>query len=323
MPLTDAKIKSLKPRDKPYKVADFAGLYVEVRPTGSKIWRQKYRFGGREKRLTFGAYPALTLADARVARDAAKASLAKGIDPGVEKRVQAEAETAALKHTFSHFADAFQEKARKEGRAEATQAKNQWLLDMAKKDLGHLPISDITAPVVLECVRKVEEKGHYETSQRLRAKISAVFRFAVASGVADNDPAHAIRDALIRPQSTPRAAITDPEKLGGLLRSIDGYTGQLTTRIGLQLQASLAQRPGELRHAEWQDVDLTDAIWLIPAERMKMRRPHRVPLPRQALELFEELHEHTGNGRYLFPSLRSYHRPMSENTLNGALRHLG
>ena len=323
MPLTDAKIKSLKPRGKSFKTSDFGGLYVEVSPAGSKLWRLKYRFAGREKRLSFGAYPAVSLSDAREARDAAKSLLAKGVDPGKAKQDEKRDDRAQSEHTFERLADAFLAKGGAEGRAPATQAKNAWLLDKAKADFGNFIITEITAPMILDCLRKVEAKGNYETAQRLRAKVSSVFRFAVASGIVEADPAHALRDALIRPDPKPRAAIIHPEALGGLLRSIEGFDGQVTTRIALQLQAILAQRPGELRHAEWVEFDFSAAIWSIPADRMKMRRPHLVPLPKQALAQLDELRRITGNGRFLFPSLRSYHRPMSENTLNAALRRMG
>lgn len=323
MPLTDAKIKSLKPREKPYKVADYGGLYVEVSPTGSRLWRLKFRFEGREKRLSFGAYPAVPLVDARQARDNAKALLAKGVDPGAAKQAEKTARLSVVGHTFAKLADAFLEKGVREGRAATTQTKNAWLLGMAKADFGDAAIVDITAPTILTCLRKGEAKGNYETAQRLRAKISAVFRFAVASGIAEHDPAHALRGALIRPKPKSRAAIVKKDALGALLRAIDGFEGQTTTRIALQLQALLAQRPGELRHAEWTEFDFANAVWSIPAERMKMRLPHSVPLPKHALLLLDELRRINGNGRFLFPSLRSFHRPMSENTLNAALRRLG
>ena len=323
MPLNDAKIRNLKPKEKTYKVGDSGGLYIEVTTTGSLLWRLKYRFEGREKRLSFGAYPAISLADARSARESAKAMLAKGIDPGAAKQAEKQARRAVSEHTFEKMAEAFLEKGRQEGRAKATQTKNAWLLDMANADFGKLAITDIKPPMILDCLRKVEAKGNYETAQRLRAKISAVFRFAVASGVAEFDPAQPLRDALIRPKPKSRAAITEKTALGALLRAIDGFEGQVTTRIALQLQALLAQRPGELRHAEWIEIDFANAVWTIPADRMKMRRPHSVPLPNQALKLLDDLRRINGNGRYLFPSLRSFHRPMSENTLNAALRRLG
>ena len=194
---------------------------------------------------------------------------------------------------------------------------------MAIAAFGDKPIAEVTSPMVLACLRKVESKGNHETAKRLRAKIGAVFRYAIASGVAENDPTFALRDALIRPKVKSRSAITDSENLGGLLRAIDEFQGQATTRIALQFLALVAQRPGEVRQATWAEFDLEKAIWIIPADRMKMRMPHSVPLSAQAIALLKELMPITGHGSFLFPSLRSAQRPMSENTLNGALRRLG
>jgi integrase len=323
MPLTDTQIRSLKPKDKPYKVADFQGLYVTVAPSGSRLWHMKYRIDGREKRLSFGAYPAISLAQARKLRDEARARLAAGEDPGEVKKEDKRQKLLVQKATFAKLAEAYKAKAEKEGRADATKTKTEWLLGMAIDAFGNKPIAEVTSPMVLACLRKVEAKGNHETAKRLRAKIGAVFRYAIASGVVEHDPTFALRDALIRPKVKSRSAITDPKELGGLLRSIDGFQGQITTRIALRLLAILAQRPGELRQATWAEFDLEKAIWMIPAERMKMRMPHSVPLPAQALALLKNLKRITGNGVFLFPSLRSVFRPMSENTLNGALRRLG
>jgi len=323
MPLNDAKIRALKPREKPYKAGDFDGLYLTVTPSGSRLWHLKYRIGGKEKRLSFGAYPGVSLVDARRLKDEARASLARGDDPGAEKQERKRAERNRLDATFASLAEGFIEKARKEGRAKSTMDKTEWLIGMAIDEFGSKPITDVTAPLILDCLRRVEAKGNYETARRLRAKIGAVFRYAVANGVAETDPTYALRDALVTPTVSPRAAITEPKALGGLLRAIEEFHGQTTTRIALQLLALLAQRPGELRHATWEEFDLVETVWSVPAERMKMRRPHRVPLPEQALLLLKELRLLTGSGRYLFPSLRSVQRPMSENTLNAALRRMG
>ncbi|WP_305972566.1 MULTISPECIES: integrase arm-type DNA-binding domain-containing protein [unclassified Mameliella] len=323
MPLNDAQIRGLKPKEKPYKVSDFEGLYLDIRPGGSKLWRMKYRFGGKEKLLSLGAYPAVSLSAARKGKDAARAMLAEGKDPNAVKQAEKRETQKVSEHTFGKLADQFIDKARREGRAPATMAKTEWLLDMAKAAFGSRPIAEITARDILVVLRKVEAKGNYETAKRLRSKIGGVFRYAVANGAAESDPTYALQDALIRPQATSRAAITDPKAFGGLLRAIDGFHGQAITRIGLQLLALLAQRPGEIRHAKWQDLDTDNAVWSIPAEQMKMRRAHDVPLPGRAMELIEELREITGTGVYLFPSLRSYKRPMSENTLNAALRRIG
>lgn len=323
MPLSDAQLRTLKPKAKPYKVGDFDGLYVTVTPTGSRLWHLKYRIDGREKRLSFGAYPDVSLADARKLKDQARATLAKGEDPGAVKQEQKRVDRERRGITFAAQAEAFMDKARREGKANATMSKTEWLLGMANAEFGSRPISDITAPMILTCLRSVEAKGNYETAKRLRAKIGGVFRYAVANGLAETDPTYALRDALIRPTVTPRAAITDPNALGGLLRAIDSFHGQVTTRIALQLMPLLVQRPGELRHAQWQEFDLEAKIWTIPETRMKMRRPHRVPLSDQAIALIRDLQALNQQSAYLFPSLRTLQRPMSENTLNAGLRRIG
>jgi hypothetical protein len=243
MPLSDAQLRALKPKEKPYKVGDFDGLYVTVTPSGSRLWHLKYRINGREKRLSFGAYPVVSLAVARELKGRARTALAKGEDPGAAKQEQKRADRARRGVTFAAQAEAFIDKARREGKADATMSKTEWLLGMACADFGTTPIIEVTAPMILTCLRRVEAKGNHETARRLRAKIGGVFRYAVANGVAETDPTYALRDALIRPTVTPRAAITDPKALGGLLRAIDGFQGQMTTRIALQLMALLVQRP--------------------------------------------------------------------------------
>lgn len=323
MPLTDTRIRNAKAKSKAYKLADFGGLFLLVNTSGSKLWRFKYRIQGKEKLLSIGKYPDVGLADARRIKEEARSALAEGRDPGAEKQERKRVERARFAATFASQSEAFVEKARKEGRAKSTMDKTEWLLGMAKEAFGSKPITDVNAPMILECLKRVEAKGNYETARRLRAKIGAVFRFAVASGVAGTDPTYTLRDALITPTVKSRAAITDRKALGGLLRAIDAFHGQTTTRIALQLLALLAQRPGELRHAKWEEFDVEGAVWSIPEARMKMRRPHRVPLPAQAVTLLEELKPLTGQGSHLFPSLRSAQRPMSENTLNAALRRMG
>ncbi len=323
MTLSDVKIRNLKPKAKTYKVADFDGLYISVNANGSKLWRFKYRLDGKEKLLSIGGYPAISLAQARKIRDTARIDVAAGVDPSEAKQEIKRQRRESQGHTFENVGAAFLDKQRKEGKSPATLSKTEYHLKLANRDFGRKPIAEVTAPMVLRCLKKVEAKGNHETAHRLRARIGSIFRYAVASGIAETDPTYALRDALIRPTVTHRAAILDPKTLGALLRAIDGFNGQPTTRIGLRLLAVLAQRPGELRLAEWIDFDFDEAVWSIPAKRMKMRKPHNVPLPAQALELLDELRPLTGEGRYLFPSLRSWHRPMSENTLNAALRRMG
>lgn len=323
MPLSDAAVRNLKPREAQYKVADFDGLFVLVKPTGARLWRFKYRIGGKEKLLSIGPYPETSLAEARARRDAARSMVAKGVDPGEAKQEQKRQNQAQESLTFAAQAREYLDKVRREGRAVMTLRKLEWLLDMAVADLGDRPIQDITTPEVLRCLRKVEARGTHETARRLRSTIGTVFRFAVASGVATTDPTHALRDALVRPTAKPRAAIIETAELGKLMRAIAGYNGQAVTKIALELLALLVPRPGELRQARWSEVDMAAAIWSIPAERMKMRRPHRVPLPERALVLLNELKALTGHTDFLLPSLVSVKRVMSENTLNTALRRMG
>lgn len=323
MPLTDATIRNLKPRDKPYKVFDFEGLLLLVKPTGSRLWHQKYRIDGKEKLLAIGRYPEVSLAQARKARDAARALVAAGKDPSQAKQDRKREDKERRGLTFESQAAAYFDKTRKEGRADTTLAKTEWLLDMAIANFGAKPMSEITSPMILSCLRKLEAKGNYETAKRLRSKISAVFRFAVANGTATTDPTYALRDALVRPRTKPRAAIVDPKALGALMRAIDAFHGQAVTRLALQLLALLTPRPGELRNAKWAEFDFEGAVWSVPAERMKMRRPHRVPLARQSLAYLAELKEITGNSAFVLPSLVSSVRVMSENTLNTALRRIG
>ena len=323
MPLSDAAVRNLKPREKPYKVSDFDGLFVLVKPTGSRLWQFKYRLNGKEKLLSIGPYPETSLADARSKRDAARMMVAKGIDPSEVKQEQKRRKHEASELTFALLAGQYLDKVRQEGRADMTMRKLEWLLAMANADLGDRPIAEISAPDVLRCLRKIEARGTHETARRLRSTIGTVFRYAVASGLASQDPTYALKDALIRPSPTPRAAIIDPKELGKLLLAIESYNGQKVTRIALELLALLVPRPGELRQARWEEVNFDAGVWSIPAERMKMRRPHRVPLPQQAMALLHDLRDMTGHTEFMLPSLVSVKRVMSENTLNTALRRLG
>lgn len=323
MPLSDIRIRNLKSTDKPYKVSDFEGLFILVKVSGSKSWRFKYRIDGKEKLFVIGNYPAVSLAKARQARDMAKAQLADGIDPNEAKQEDKRIRLEAKGRIFAKIGEAFLAKQREEGKSAATLSKTEYHLKLANQDFGRKPITEITAPMILKTLRKVEAKGNYETAHRLRARIGSVFRYAVASGLAQNDPTYALRDALIRPSRVHRAAIIEPKALGRLMIEIDGFEGQATTRIGLKLLAILAQRPGEIRNAVWSEFDLEERVWSIPAAKMKMRRDHNVPLPDQAIALLEELKLLNNRGDYLFPSLRIWTRPMSENTLNAACRRMG
>jgi integrase len=323
MPLTDTAIRNAKPRDRAYKVFDTGGLYVQITPSGSRLWRMKYRYRGREKLLSFGSYPLVNLKLAREKRDEARLLLLDDLDPSEEKKLARLEKDRERAVTFGSVADEYLDKLEREDRAPATMKKLRWLVSQAVPDLGDRPIRQVEAPDVLRVLRRIEANGTYETTRRLRSTIGSVFRYAVATGRASHDPTEALKGALVRPKVKSRAALIDRMSLGEFLNRLDGFTGQPTTRIGLHLLALLAPRPGELRQARWEEFDLEDAVWRVPAERMKMRRPHRVPLPPQAVELIKELHRFSGSSEYLLPSSRSWHKPMSENTFNAAIRRLG
>jgi integrase len=318
--LKDVAVRNAKPSAKPKKLSDGGGLHVVIQPTGSKLWRLAYRFAGRQKTLALGVYPAVSLEEARRRRDEAKRLLARSIDPSAQRKTDKQ---AGKDSSFRRVAEEVIAKLEREGRAQVTLSKKRWLLDFAYPTFGDRPVVEITARELLALLREIEGRGHYETARRLRSTCGMVFRYAIATGRAERDPSMDLRGALTAPQVTHRATIVEPKSIGALLRAIDGFDGQPTTRAALRLAAYVFVRPGELRRAEWNEFDLDKTVWSIPAEKMKMRRPHRVPLARQSLAILRELHEVTGNGRWLFPSIRSFTRPISENTLNAALRRLG
>ncbi len=315
-------IRQAKPRERDYKLSDYDGLYLLVRPSGGKLWRLAYRFQGKQKLLALGAYPSVTLAEARERRDAARKLLANGTDPSLQRRLEKIA-AAAGGNTFREVAEELLDKQAREGRAAMTLKKNRWLLEPAFETFGDRPIGEITAPELLHALRKFEARGRYESARRMRTVAGMVFRYAIATGRASRDISLDLRGALTTPKVRHRAAIIEPSEVGALLRAIDGYTGQPTTRIALQLCPLVFVRPGEIRHARWREFDLSEAMWRIPAETMKMDRPHRVPLARQAGAILRDLQKITGGFEFLFPAITSVRRPMSENTLNGALRRLG
>ncbi|TWI36710.1 tyrosine-type recombinase/integrase [Mesorhizobium tianshanense] len=320
MALSDVKCRNARPASKLVKLSDGGGLQLWVQPTGSRLWRLAYRFEGKQKLLALGSYPLISLAEARQARDDAKRQLLSGIDPAQERSLR---KTDSAKDTFRSIADEYLDKLKKEGRADRTISKVKWLLDFAYPSIGDKCIREIDPASILTALRRVEVRGRYESARRLRSTIGSVFRYAIATARAETDPTFALRGALISPTVTPRAAITDPNALGGLLRAIGAFDGQPTTRAALMLMALLFPRPGELRAAEWGEFDFESSVWIIPEARMKMRRPHRVPLSRQAVSLLTSLREISGGGSLLFPSVRSGSRPISDNTLNAALRRMG
>ena len=323
MPLTDTAIKNLKPSDKVTKHSDSGGLHLLCKPNGSKLWRMAYRFNGKQKTLAFGTYPAVTLAQARRRRDNAKAQIAADIDPSNVIRQEKLERKINASNTFGSIADEFLTKCAKEGKAEKTLAKKRWLLEQVQNSLFHRPIAEITAAEILAPLKVVESKGNYESARRLRAEIGQVFRYAIATARAENDPTFGLRGALITPVVSHRAAFTDRKDFAGLLKSIWDYEGMPETIAGLKLMAYLYPRPGELRQAEWKEFDLEERTWSIPAGRMKMRRPHKKPLSNAAVDVLRDLHQLTGHRDLVFPSYQSPRRPMSENTLNHALRRMG
>ncbi len=323
MALTDLQLKQAAPRERDWKLSDSGGLYILVRPNGSKLWRMKYRQLGKEKKLSFGRYPEVGLKEARLLRDEARVEIARGGDPARRKREEKVAALIRAGDTFEAVAYEYIAKREAEGLAMATLVKNNWLASVLSKSIGHRPVAEITPHEMLLVLKRHEREGTYEKAKRLRSFASRVFRYAVATLRAEHDPCAPLRGALINPRPKHYAAITDPAELGGLLRAIDRYEGNHTTIYALKIAPHVFVRPGELRHAEWDEIDFAEAVWRIPAGKMKARRPHAVPLSTQVLELLLQLRDLNGGSRYVFRSLHARGRPMSENTLTAALRRMG
>lgn len=324
MPLTDIQIRRLKPEDRPFRKSDGGGLFLEVRPNGSKLWRMAYRYEGKQKLLSFGAYPAITLIGARAKRLEAKSLLADGLDPIAYAKAERINRQALNQHTFGKIADELVAKGEKDGLAARTIEKKRWVLELANADLRDRPIGAIDAAEVLTVLRKVEAKGNYETAKRMRSTIGQVFRYAIATARAANDPTAGLHGALITPKTVHMAALTDWETFSGLVRAIWGYhSGTPETRTALKLMALLYPRPGELRLAKWSEFDLDASTWCIPKERTKMRRLHTKPLPSQAVELLKEMKLLNSDSELVFPSPWAKGKPISENTMNTALRRMG
>lgn len=323
MALSFAAVNAAKGKTKPYKLADSRGLYLLVAPEGGRYWRMNYRFDAKQRTLAFGVYPDVGLADARAKRDAARKLLAEGIDPPAKRRQEEAQAKAKAENTFKAVATEWLAKCEAEGRSPATLRKLSWLLEFTYPALGERAIDEITAPDLLAVLRTVEVRGRHESARRLRGTCGTVFRYAIATGRAERDISADLIGALVAPKVVHRAAVLEPKAVGQLLRAIDGYDGQPTVQIALRLAPHLFARPGELRLAEWEEFDPDEALWNIPASKTKMRRPHRVPLSKQVIALLEHLAKISGDGRYLFPSVRSASRSMSDNTLNAALRRLG
>ncbi len=321
--LTDTAIRKAKPKEKPYKVSDSQGLYLLINPRGSKLWRVKYRMNGVERKLALGSYPEITLAEARSARDAARRQLAHSIDPNFVKRQERIEAGIRASNSFSSVAQELIEKKAREGMAEPTLAKMRWFVKLLGNDYGKRPVAEITPQELLHELRKHERRGRLETANLLRAFASRVFRYAVATARAERDPAQLLIGALTTPRVKHFPAITDAVTFGALLRAIEDYQGDPAVMHALKLTPHVFQRPGEIRHMEWTEVDFGKAVWIIPEGKMKMRQPHSVPLSRQSLAILTNMRSLSGSGRYVFPSIRSRARPISENTINAALRRMG
>jgi integrase len=326
MALTDVAIKNAKSHEKPYKMGDAGGLFLLVQPSGGKLWRLKYRVDGREKKLAIGPYPEISLAEARRRRDDARTLIVTGKDPSREKQRDKVRSRAQAESTFAAITKEYCAKRKRDGDkawAAATAKRSEYLLSLLDSSIGRVAIAEIKPPDVLAAVRKIEDKGRRESARRTLQLASAVFRYAVATGRLASDPTRDLRGALTAPTVKHYAAITDPKRVGEMLRAIDGYVGLGLTKLALQLAPHVFVRPSELRSAAWGEIDLDGALWTIPAAKMKMRKAHHVPLSRQALTVLSEVRAVTGPSGYVFPSMRTRSRPMSENTINAALRRLG
>jgi integrase len=326
--LTDTAIRKARPTDRQQKLADGGGMYLLLKPDGSRYWRMDYRHGGKRKTLALGVYPTVTLADARQRREDARRLLANGTDPGEVRKAAkvAQAVAAALAvNTFEAVAREWLQKREASGDTAATTlAKDRWRLEAYLfPTIGARPIAEITPRELRETLRPIADSGKLETASKTKTTAGQVFQWALLEEKVESNPVASLRGLFASPTPTHRAALTDPVRIGELLRAIDGYTGRLTTLTALKLAPLVFVRPGELRKAEWSEFDLEGAIWRIPGHRMKMKAPHLVPLSTQAIEILRDLHPLTGSGTLVFPALGRSGKPMSENTVNLALRRLG
>lgn len=322
LPLTDAQIRQAKAADKPLKLFDGGGLFLLV-TGGGKGWRFKYRFADKEKLISFGNYPGISLAEARKERERARGLLAKGIDPSLARKAERQEEAARQSNTFRSLATEWHGKQAHLARKTLDMTWRRLELDVFPA-LGGTPVSDLTPRMILLGVlRPMEKRGVVELAHRTKSIISRVLRYGVACGYIERDFTADLRGALPAFERNHLAAVTAPPQVGALLRALDGFEGSAVVKAALCLHPLVVTRPGELRHMEWSEVDLDAGTWNIPAGKMKMKSPHCVPLSRQAVAILKPLRDLTGGGRYVFPSLRSAAKPISDNTLNAALRRIG
>lgn len=310
-------------KERPYKLADGGGLHLLVQPNGKKLWRFRYRFAGRENMLALGVFPTTPIAEARSKRDHAKKLLDGGTDPAAQRRLDKIAAVTSAHNTFGAVAAEYLANMKANGAAESTLNKNRWLLEDLAAPLAGRPVAEIHPAEILHLLKRIEKSGRRETARRLRGTMGTVFRYAIVTLRASADPTLALHRALLRPNVQHRAAITDETQLGRLMVSIDEYDGWPTIRSALLLLALTMTRPGDVRGMRRSEINFEKAIWSVPAERMKMRRPHDVPLSKQALTVLKDIWPLSEHGDLVLPSIRATRKPLSENALNSALRRMG
>jgi len=323
MALTELQVKNAKATDKPSKQSDGGGLFLLVQPNGAKYWRLAYRFAGKQKTLALGVYPEVSLSDVRERREAARKMLANGADPSAVKKAQKAAGLALAANSFEILAREWLDKFSKGWKESHTRTVRGRLENDVFPWLGSRPIAEIDAPELLAVIQRIENRGALETAHRALANSGQVFRYAIATHRAKRDPSADLKGALPAHSGNHLAAITDPVEIGKLLRDIDGYKGTFIVRCAFKLSPLVFLRPVELSKAEWSEIDLDKAEWRIPAGRMKMKKPHIIPLPTQAVDILRELHPLTGKGKYVFPSIRGTTEPMGTNAVLRAIRNLG
>ncbi|WP_374354294.1 tyrosine-type recombinase/integrase [Thermomonas sp.] len=319
--LTDTKLRTLRPRESAYRIADANGLCIEVRTSGAKVWRYRYRHAGKPSIITMGEYPTMGLADARGERDRLRALVRGGGSPANAARIERAANIEQTATTFGAIAAELLAKRAREGLSAGSVMRERRLIEKDMAAVSEMPITDVTAPLLLAALRKLERRGVVETAHRARSLAGRVFRYAIATGRAHGNPAGDLAGALEQPQTKHFASVTDPTKIGALLRAMYSYRGSPVTVAALKLAPMLFVRPGELRKARWADIDLAAAEWRFTAS--KTGTPHIVPLSSQVKEILEDLRPLTSRSEFVFPGVRSAKRPMSENTINAALRYLG
>ncbi|MDA1372723.1 MAG: integrase arm-type DNA-binding domain-containing protein [Proteobacteria bacterium] len=323
MALTNTSCKQAKAGPENYKLYDEKGLYLLVDKSGRKYWRQKYRYANKEKLLAHGVYPEVSLKDARDKTLSARKLLADGIDPSAERKARKQATIQSSENSFEVIALEWFAKEQIHWSPAHIKKQKGLLENNLLPYLGKLPISETTPTALLDCLRKIESRGALETTRRAKQVTGQIFRYAIATGRADRDPSADLRGALKTPKTSHFAAITEPQAFGALIRAIDSFQGTRTVAAALKLAPMLFVRPGELRHMEWTELEFDKCEWLIPAEKMKMREAHIVPLSHQAVAILQELKPLTGRWQFVFPGERSRRLPMSNNTMNAALRRLG